>query len=91
MAQVLERDPGHQAASRDEPAVGVEEEALVDIDIEASRSLPTSKGWMPCDCDTQVLAVEVEMDDAFRAAELGHQHPALDAGAAGACAPSAVM
>ena len=84
MAEIVERDLGHQAP-RDEPAVAAEEQALVDIDMELGRRADL-EGMDAMRLRHPGLAVHVEMDDAFRARELGHQHAALDCiGALAAC------
>ena len=79
MPDVLEGDLGHQAAASDQPVVAVEEEALLDIDIELRRRAHF-EGMDAMRLRHPGLAVHVEMDDALRARELGHQHAAFDDG-----------
>src|SRR4051812_7631060 len=63
----------------DEPALEVEEEAVVDIEVEAG-GVAALKWMNAVRLRHPRGAVHVEMDDAFRAAELGHEDAALDGG-----------
>src|SRR6266511_2343706 len=61
----------------DQPVIGAEEETAVDIDIEP-RGLTDFEGMNAMRLRHPGRTVHVEMDDALRAAQLGHQHAAFD-------------